>query len=359
MDKIAYREYKALPKEYWDKQNFCWYIHDIILSIFHNCMENEKMTTKIEFKSEFHRKEFEKAEDIINWLYENDYKYEANDIFGKRIFHAILADMLNFIYESLNNIEKGKITVSLALLRKPFRDNLLYLEWLLGNSEEFINMVNNQDIEKYAIEKLTKDKKIEIIKLAIERIENKEYFSTMNEFIYYDLRYNYKAENSLQRVWNNANHLVTTGKNIRSKEFNFVFLDEELHLDYIEYYYSQVPNLLFYTYNIVIELYNKFIRRILDVTRLYNNSLIIYKLSDLAGTVRAEEYFNKERKVLLNFPCRKCKEMIEIQVNSEEFMNFRNRWGFKCPKCGNDISTSRYIFWEDYKENGSHLKIVK
>jgi hypothetical protein len=98
--------------------------------------------------------------------------------------------MLNFVYESLSTIEKGKITVSLALLRKPFRDNLLYLEWLLGSSGEFIKLVNNADIDKYAIESIDNNKKISIIKDAISLIDNKELFDILDENIYYDLRYN-------------------------------------------------------------------------------------------------------------------------------------------------------------------------
>ena len=138
MSEIMDRDYKGLPKEYWSKQNYCWYMHDIIISIFHNCMENDLLSTEVIFKNELDAKEFEKADEVIDWLYEHNYEDEANKIVGKRLFHTILADMFNFIYESLNTIEKGKITVSLALLRKPFRDNLLYLEWLLGNPNEII-----------------------------------------------------------------------------------------------------------------------------------------------------------------------------------------------------------------------------
>lgn len=353
------RDYKGLPEKYWHRQNFCWYMHDIIISIFHNCIEDDKMTTTIKFDNETHDKEFELALDKINWLQKNGYEAKAEIILGKKIFHAILADMFHFIYESLNTIEKGKIAVSLALLRKPFRDSLLYLEWLLGSPKEFIEMVNNQDIEKYAIEKVSREDKIDIIKNAIKKVDNQEFFSEMDDGIYFDLRYNYKAENSLQLIWNRANHLVTTGKNTKSNEFNFVFLDEEIHLDIIDYYYNQVPHLLFYTYNIVTALYNKFIRPISNETKVYNNSLIIYKLCDMMGTIDAEEYFNKETKVLLNFPCENCKELISINLNSKEFKDFQNGWSFTCPKCGNEITISKYVFWEDYNDIKQRFKVIK
>lgn len=190
---------------------------------------------------------------------------------AKRVFHSLLADMLNFIYESLNTIKKGKITVSLALLRKSFRDNLLYLEWLLAEPQEFIDMVYNQEIDKYAIEKIEWNKMKEIINKAISQLDNQEFFSNMNGKTCYDLRYNYSAGNCLQLVWNKANHLVTTRRNVRSDEFNFIFLDEEIHLEYLQYYYKQVTDLLFYTYNIVIKLYEKYIHPVSDADKVYNN----------------------------------------------------------------------------------------
>lgn len=207
LGEVFSRDYRGLPKKYWKYQTFCWYIHDIILSIFHDCLENNKMSTSLKFENETHADDFEKSDDIFEWLYKNGYGSEANLILGKRIFHAILADMMNFIYESLNTIEKGKITVSLALLRKPIRDNLLYLEWLLGSPEEFIRLVYNADINRYAIEGVDNQQKLTIIKNALNEIDNKEYFGLMDENVYFDLRYNKDAGNSLQKVWDKANHL--------------------------------------------------------------------------------------------------------------------------------------------------------
>ena len=171
------------------------------------------------------------------------------------------------------------------------------------------------------------------------------------------MRYNYKAENSLQRVWNKANHLVTTGKHIRSDEFNLVFLDNEIHLEFVDYYFRQVPDLLFYTYNIVIELYDKFIQEIPETTRLHNNWLIVYKLTDLFNPANPEEYFDKETRDLLSFVCEDCEKIVKVDLSSNEFDGFRYGWGFPCPKCKNDISICKYIFLEDYEDNKSNLKL--
>ena len=57
----------------------------------------------------------------------------------------------------------------------------------------------------------------------------------------YNLRYNYNSTYSLELMWNKANHLVTTAKPIRTKDFNNIFLTEEDFYNQIEYFYSKVP----------------------------------------------------------------------------------------------------------------------
>ena len=268
--------------------------------------------------------------------------------------------MFSFVNESLNTIEKGKISVSLALLRKPFRDNLLYLEWLLGDSDNFIKMVSNQDIDSYAIENLKPNYKIKnIIRKAIKKIDNQDYFSIMDENLYFDIRYNYNAKNSLQLVWNKANHLVTTCPKTRSEEFNFVFLDDDLHLEFIQYYYNQIPNLLFYTYNVILELYNIFISPISNETRIYNNYIITYKYCNHLNSIKDSDYFTKEAENILNFICEQCKNIVHINLNSQEFIDFKTGYSFICPKCGSEILINKYIFLDNYKTKSNQLKLVK
>ena len=100
--------------------------------------------------------------------------------------------------------------------------------------------------------------------------------------------------------------------------------------------------------SIIIKLYEKFFTTINEGIKFYNNSLIMFKLCDLTGTVKVDEYFTKESEGLLNFLCLNCKELINIKIDSFEFNNFRYGWSFKCPKCKEDINICRYMFLEDY-----------
>lgn len=49
-------------------------------------------------------------------------------------------------YESISCAQRGKVSVAYSLLIKPLRDNLLYLEWLLADKEEFYQNFLYKDI---------------------------------------------------------------------------------------------------------------------------------------------------------------------------------------------------------------------
>lgn len=58
------------------------------------------------------------------------------------IIIGLVSDYLHHIYESLKCFEKRKFIVGFNLLRKPLKDNLLYLSWILGDEDSFYNEFN-------------------------------------------------------------------------------------------------------------------------------------------------------------------------------------------------------------------------
>ncbi|GFP75391.1 hypothetical protein [Clostridium fungisolvens] len=342
------RNHLEVPEKYWAKQNLCWYFHEIIVSILDNCITNNKMETEVVFKSEEDAEKFQKSDDKILWLYKNRYIEEAKNLVGKNFFNAILREMCEFICESINALEKGKISVALSLQRKAFGDNLLYLEWLLGEEEKFLQLVANKRFDKYAVENISTRSKIDIMRDAIKKLDNQAFFSEINVQTYYDMRYHINSDYSLQRIWDKVNILSTDGHFKKSTELNFVFSDEDNKIEYIDYYYKKVLILLYYTYNVVIKLYERFIRKLSQSTKAYNYSLISYKFTKEFGNTKSESIFKGELSVFLSFICDNCKSIKQIDVNSEDFHNFENGSGFYCDKCGEYINTSRYIFLEDY-----------
>lgn len=139
---------------------------------------------------------------------------------------ALTADALHFICEGLFAYEKGKLVVSLTLMRKPFKENLLYLEWILADPEGFYSAFADIERRPLLVESLSPERKREFISLAM----TKTGLATLRDAnLLYDLRYN-KQANGLEPLWQKAAHLVTIqNPRIRTEEenFNFIFATEE------------------------------------------------------------------------------------------------------------------------------------
>jgi hypothetical protein len=57
---------------------------------------------------------------------------------ASHVVMALTADMLNYLYEALMCLEKRKFSVAFTLLRKPLKEHLFFLSWLLADENDFI-----------------------------------------------------------------------------------------------------------------------------------------------------------------------------------------------------------------------------
>ena len=88
------------------------------------------------------------------------------------------------------------------------------------------------------------------IECSVKQINYRETFNA--DFIY-NIRYSKKTEYSLERLWNMANHLVTTSKDYKTESLNlnFVFSGAVSKESQWNYLYSVLPYLLFYTVEVI------------------------------------------------------------------------------------------------------------
>ena len=79
------------------------------------------------------------------------------------------------------------------------------------------------------------------------------YRQTFNAAFIYSLRYSKKDEYGLERLWNLANHLVTTCKYYKTESLNlnFIFSGADSKESQWNYLYSVLPYLLFYTVEVI------------------------------------------------------------------------------------------------------------
>lgn len=249
-----------IPEDYLPSHDYCFFLHDQLAGIVVSGEEEDIFSIRIEFEDEAHAHEMEgkSGEELVQWLEENGYREYVYYLFYKQICVALLSDFCHFVYEALECSRKGKLTVTYALLRKPFKENLFYLEWLLADPANFMKCFTLSNGNQFsAPDNVQRERKIQIIAEAMNKMEIGRWIEP--DFIY-QLRYDKRADYGLEQMWQKANHLITTFRSMKTEEqnFNFVFSGEDSRESQWWQLYSILPILLFYTLQVVNALVSTF-----------------------------------------------------------------------------------------------------
>lgn len=305
-----------LPERFEEIHNFSMYLHDSLAQIvavgerkgIFDCVTSFDSEEKAKKMAELSGKE------LWDWLEDED-ETLVRELSYKQIFVAVLSDFCHFVYEALKASKKGKLPVTYTLLRKPFKDNLLIMEWLLADPEDLMDRFFSGEAEKTAIDLVSSERKQEIIEEAMNKTEFSGNFDS--EFLY-KVRYDKKADFGLEKIWNKAIHLVTTYEHMKTEEknLNFVFSDFQSKVSQWEYLYWIVPSLLYHA----VEVAEALLKTITEVDE--------------------DQIFVRSMLRNLNFLFAQ-----DPPDDNEEFSEFLNQVGeifdFNCPNCGTDIEMSR------------------
>ena len=238
-----------LPQKYKELHDLCFYLHGILVQVVKEGEKKKLFHTLYNIKKISDIQAIKDNDDILEWLSNNGYEDEYKSIVIKQVLIAMISDYCHYVYEALKCSEKSKLAITFTLLRKPLKDNLLFFEWILTNRNEFIEKFQ-KDSNYYAIDKIDSAKKKIFIGCSVNKIN---YSETFNADFIYNIRYSKKTDYSLERLWNVANHLVTTSKYYKTESvnLNFVFSGPDSQESQWNYLYSVLPYLLFYTIEVI------------------------------------------------------------------------------------------------------------
>lgn len=242
----------VLPIEFQSIHDYIFETHDIIACAISEASSPDFNSMNIDLDSDENLDDDLEGELLWDWLESRGHSDILKQYEIKQVLLAVAVDFCHFIYEALTCSERGKMTVAYSLLRKPFKDNLLLMEWILSDQDDFITNFRNENSEKIAIDKINEEKKRNIIKNA------EIYGDThMEKYDYiYELRYSKQASHGLEQMWNRASHIVTTMKHYKtqSNNLNFVFNGEEELYDHWSNLYHTLPILMYHSSEIIIKL---------------------------------------------------------------------------------------------------------
>jgi len=342
MKKIEHRGRSyILPKQYHFSHQYCFFLHDLLADIIVSGERDGIFKVSFEMRDKRELEEISKrtGEELWIWLESNGYEDIVYHLTYRQICVALLSDLCHFVYEALECSIKGKLTVTYALLRKPFKENLFYLEWLLADPKDFFQRFHFDDIKNFALSEyrlITPKKKVEIIKHAKDKTKHGQWIAS--NFIY-QLRYDKKVHYGMEQLWQKANHLITTFKFLETEErnFNFVFSDDTAHKSQWDYLYSFLPILLFHTLEIVQALIATF-AKIKDeeehnITELRTVIGFLLWVEKRPRTIKMDNFIEKIANSIeeAQLRCPKCKK--RLTYKKQYLKLFCEEAAFKCRKC--------------------------
>lgn len=344
---IEAKEKVPLPKRYHKINNLCSIIYDQITEIFKGGNYCELYGTTFEPDKNTHilvEELFQDKIHTLDWFKANELNTELTTVLAKHITLSIVSDFVNFMYESLSNAKRGKMTVAYALLRKPLLDELLILEQLLYDPYDFIErFYHSGDPNGYdpSIQNLDRRK---IIRNALNVAKPNVIFT---EDLIYDLRYNKSCAQGINGYANHALHIVTRDKNYKTENqnLNFVFsVDGDIE-EYWDHYYHFVPYLLMYSVSIIDNIIFQYLP---DENN--QNLKAVKSFRRLVGLVlwteRSKQNMKKTSKKMFNafsecikLYCLKCKK--QIKFSKPDFEIFFETEYLICPMCFKNLLTSK------------------
>ena len=336
-----------IPNEHIASYDFLIYFKNVLIDILHYADLEKLSNVKINFKNEedflaFQTvSETEGKEKLTEWLLASDYSNEILEYHKKHLFFSLLRDFYNYYSASLENIIKPNVSVAWALLRKPLQETLAYIEWLAVDANELVRlMLESHEAKEYDISRLKKT----TIKENIAKLTGKTGVLP-NEMNIYEFRYSQEYEHSINGILNGANHMVVN----RSASFktspsglNFVFMDGNEFKSGIGLYYTALPYLLFYTSNIIMDLFAD-IAGMNDYTKImnkYNLMLKSFKATESISLRDALDLIGVDVPII----CTRCGKKMEKEKHIQQFAYNKVR----CPRCFHSINTFSYIF--DFEE---------
>lgn len=295
--------------------------------------------------------------DIIDWLECHGFESQAREVLRRHLIMALTSDFCHFVYESLNAAAKAKMSVAYTLIRKPIKENLLFLEWILGDPGNFFQQFDQGDPQLLDLARaLSPDQKKCIIELAI----NKSNSASLPADEMYRIRYDKHCEHGFECLCNKAIHLVTTHKGFTTERqnLNFIFSSYSQIHEQQDYFFGMLPLILLHCLSVTEKLFGSFSEvehRSSTITnaRMYVG-LCIYQLgfgvsNDPKRSMEMLAVLLREASIEDVYSCDGCEDSRPFSI--KDAVTFYQNGETVCQSCG--LVTNHYDVGEDLAEEST------
>jgi len=264
---------------------------------------------------------------------------EANELTFKAIARALAVDFVDFVAVAVDCVRRDVLTPAVALLRKPFKENLFYLEWMLADPVGFLREFIAGNLDALSIRDSDEAARIAKIRGAMSATPYREW---VRPELLHEIRFDKKSRIGLEPAWQKANHLITRAGQLRTEieNFNFVFSGDEARQSQVRGFYGLIPLLTFHALQIIETVIAQFARRDApDLVPLRTAAGMVLWLTSDACYLE----FNDVRDRFEQLVCRTIRSMRCVRCDSHLPTNVSNlrslfeRNVLRCRVCGGEI----------------------
>lgn len=333
---------RLIPKKYWKTHEFCFFLHDCLVQLLveyeasgaHNVVSDafrEATAAQEQKLRNLDLLEFLKEEGLVDLYHHHIVSH---------LVVALTADMLHFLFEALTCFEKRKFSVGFSVLRKPLKEHLLYLAWILADEKGFVSRFSENGYQTLKLGAILPEQRVELYERAIEKLPIGDAFDAA---LIAEVIYSKQHDYGFEPTWQRATHLVTSmGQLLKTERYslNFIF-DDPRENHYYEFLYSKLPYILTFMSQITLEGFN----RISELNSLTFSHLLIvvmgcYEALFLKGS--KQHVANMIRKDLKKFlKCIHCSAPLKLTKKNAPNLYMSEQ--LRCTQCG--LLSDMPLYW--------------
>jgi len=333
-----------IPPRLWSHHEFCFFLHDQIGALLkqYEAAGVHRLVSDAVARAAANQGQ-QGAVDVLDVLKRAGLTKATKHMLLSHLILALTSDMLHFIFEGLRCLERRKFSVAFSLLRKPFKENMLFLAWLLGDPEDFLNRFERDNYK--SLNGLQSERRTELLRLAIGRLATSAAFDA--ELIE-KIVFSKELVGGLEPLWQKATHLITSqGSNLKTGDMsiNFIFSDPSSDRLY-DAVYDKLPYLMLFLTQLSLRTFSEASHTNVATT----NHLVFTSLCALecltdgrVGPVTRSLL----RPLRPQLACLHCEKQLRITSQTALAMFFQER--VQCASCG--LVTDVPFFWLLSKSN--------